>query len=270
MHSYLDGNYLPNEKLTISILDLGFIRGLTAYEFVRIYNGKCFDLQTHLERFLYSIEMQSLSPPQEDIPAICHHLIEENGMREGTLRFYRTPGIEGEGRLAIIAGTVPTFPKSTMALLTAPNFRCYPLVKSTYYAPALIEQGRAKQHGCDDIIFVDKDGALLELSFANFFAIKGQQLLTPAEGILPGVTRKHVLQLAHKLGFIPICRTIHLDEIPSMDEVFATNTTREIVPITQIDDVNFTTHTKTIELRKALRFHIQEITSRCHSSSIGV
>lgn len=257
MISYMDGVYTPNEQLSIPITDLGFMRSHTAYECVRHYNGHLFDIESHLERFYETMKTLGLICSPVDIIQICQSLIEKNRTPDGIFRIYQTSGIAGEGRLIILSQPLPIYLQTTSKVKTTPNFRTHPLVKATHYSHALKAIYDAKNEGFDEVIYLDEKKNLLELSYSNFFAIKDHFLITPKDGILPGVTRKHLLLIAPKVGLIPQERPLAYHEICFMDEVFHCNTTREVTPITQIDEIQFFFHAKTTLLHKALKSHIQ-------------
>ena len=248
--------------MVIDILDPGFSRSQTAYEFIRVYNGRLFDFEQHYKRLLFSISGQALPRLTEDLQKICQTLIEKNNMESGVFRIYQTPGVDLKGSLFVHADKVPIYHQDTSKVKTSPNFRANPDIKATHYAPAIVAMNTAQNDGFDQVLFTSPEGNLLELAFSNFFAIAGNCLLTPLDGILHGITRKHLLLVSESVGLKPVYRSINIKELHTFKEVFHANTTREVVPITQINDIHFPVHTKTKEIAKALRNRIDALTTK--------
>ncbi len=253
MISYNNGIYCQNEQMLIPISDPGFMRSQAAYEAIRVYEGQLFDFQGHYDRFLFSIKELMLPGLKVDLKKICESLSIKNQNVPSLLRIYQTAGIDQKGATYVLAEPLDTQYKKTSKICTFPNFRTHPLIKATHYAPALSANTLAMQQGFDETLFVSEKGDLLELSFSNFFAIKDDLLLTPEKDVLPGITRKHLLKLASSVGLIPTERVLNIRELPSFDEVFHSNTTKEIVPITQINDIIYPCHKKTLTLHEAFK-----------------
>ena len=121
-------------------------------------------------------------------------------------------------------------------LITTSLQRTAPEAKTTSYVSAIRALKEAKRHHAADALFVNEQGHVLEATRSNFFIFRGDTLVTPRAGILIGITRNVVLDLAR--GRFPIEeRPILLDELPQADEAFITSSSREIVPVVQIDDL---------------------------------
>lgn len=258
MISYNNGTDCDSGDLSIPILDPGFMRGHVAYEAIRVYEGHFFDFQTHLDRLLFSIEKLRMPELKIDLKKICADLNKKNDYKLCLFRIYYTPGVDLKGAVYIFCDPITTKVSRPEKVCTAPTFRNDPLIKSTHYGPALAALDKAKDEGFDDVLFIGKDHELLELAFSNFFAIKGNELLTPDADVLPGVTRKHILKIADKVGLTPICRQIKISEVVTFDEVFHSNTTKEVMPISQVDDILFPSHEKTHKLHEAFGAEIKK------------
>ena len=117
-----------------------------------------------------------------------------------------------------------------------PLQRVSPEAKTTSYVAAVRALKEAALRGADDALFVNKQGHVLEATRSNFFIFRRDTLVTPREGILIGITRNVVLDLAR--GRFPIEeRPILLAELAQADEAFVTSSSKEIVPVVQIDDL---------------------------------
>lgn len=120
-------------------------------------------------------------------------------------------------------------------LITYEHQRQLPHVKSIDYLMAIWLQPLVQEKDADDVLYY-KNGAAGECPRSNLFAVKEGVLITPSENILKGVIRKQVLQLAQ--GVLPVeVRTITLGELKEAAEVFVTSTTKQVLPVRQIDDV---------------------------------
>ena len=256
MISYNNGIDCDSGNLSVPLLDPGFMRGQVAYEAIRVYEGRFFDFEAHLNRFLFSIEKLQMPTLKFDLKKVCSELNEKNKHAPCLYRIYYTPGIDQKGALYIFSDPIKAKTSSLEKICTHPTFRNDPLIKSTNYGPALAALNKVRKKNFDDVLFIGKENELLELCFSNFFAIKDNELITPKDDVLPGVTRKHILSIARKVGLIPICRKIYLKEVATFDEVFHTNTTKEVVPICQINDTHFLKHQKTLQLHKAFSSHV--------------
>ncbi len=264
MISYMDGIYKPDEEMMIPVSDAGFMRSHAAYQCIRFYNTTLFDFEGHYERLIFSIEALALPPLNVDLKSICEALIEKNRLENGIFRIYRTSIAAGQdqGRLIVLTQPLPVYPKSTSTIMTYPNFRTHPLIKCTHYSFALKAVHDATREGFDEVVFTDPKGNLLELAHSNFFAIKGDTLITPKDNVLPGITRKHLLLIAPSIGLTPIQETINIRSLPTFDEVFHCNTTRDVVPITRINEVDFPKHTKTLLLKKSFETYVSSLSSK--------
>jgi len=121
-------------------------------------------------------------------------------------------------------------------VITTSLQRVAPQAKTTSYLAAIRALKDASRRGADDALFVNEQGHVLEGTRSNFFVFRGNTLVTPRAEILMGITRNVVLELAQ--GRFPIEeRPILLEELPQVDEAFMTGSSREIMPVVQIDDL---------------------------------
>jgi branched-chain amino acid aminotransferase len=245
---YIDGHYLSDAAATIPVSDLAVLRGYGVFDFFRTYGGKPFHLEAHLARLEQSAGMISLPLPQTlaDIRSIVLELLDRNGSAEVTVRIIVTGGTSddnitprGESRLLIlVAPLVPppdTWYRDGVKVITEHTERYLPEAKTINYIPAIVALQRAQAQAAIDAIYVDRAGRALEGTTTNLFAFYGDTLVTPGNGILRGITRQAVLELASDLYEVQL-RDLNVNELLRADEVFITSSNKQICPVRQIDD----------------------------------
>lgn len=245
---YIDGEWVHPPQATLSLHDLGILRGYSAFEALRTYDRRPFCLQEHVERLTRSAGMIDLELPrtQEDIAGIVHEIITRNPYRHAMVRLLVTGGESEDGIMAtsrpkLIVMINPLgerdwqyFAKGRY-LITTRLQRETPEAKTSNYVSAIRALKEAARRGADDALFVNEQGHVQETTRGNFFLIRGDTLITAREGILHGITRNIVLELARG-RFIVEERPILLKELAQADEAFMTSSSREITPIVRIDE----------------------------------
>jgi len=247
LYCYLNGKILPFKKAGISPLDIGFSRGYALIEVMRTYNGKIFNFYDHYSRLQNGARALKLKIPlsKPALEKIIYQLIKRNSLKEAKIRIILSGGI-GEEDLAI--GPKPTFfvyvaplhlypsnwYQTGVKLITLNYHRQNPQLKLSNYVEAIRYHDLLKKEGAAELLYVE-NGFVFECSTSNIFIFKGNILITPNHQVLPGVTRKTVINLAKK-RFKVVIRNITLDELKKADEVFITSTTREILPVVKINN----------------------------------
>ena len=251
---YLNGKLLPGEKAKISLLDYGFLFGFGLYETVRAYNGKVFRLDNHLARLRYSGNRLGIVIHTALIREAVNDVIKANGFKQTRLRICVSIG-EGtispnldsckQPTIAIIASEYkpPSREKYQngykVALSSIRRSSLSPVtyLKSTNTMENMLARRDAKDIGADEAFFLNEKGYLTEAAGSNLFLMKNGVLKTPRyeSGILPGVTRVVVFELAAKLGIKVREVNLKLADLLQADEVFITNSLIEIVPVTSFD-----------------------------------
>jgi 4-amino-4-deoxychorismate lyase len=259
---------LPSRPLAVAVLgrgvvdpdepvlhadDRGVLRGLAAFETLRVYGGRPFALQEHLERLKLSAGRMHLQVP--DLAAIAElafDALAAAGIADATMRLTVTGGREGEGPVAmVLIGALPGDLETLRAtgigvislqLGTDPRARrdapwLLDGVKSTSYAVNMAAHDEAERRGAGDAIFVASDGSVLEGPTTNVWWRRGTTLFTPALdlGILAGVTRAHVLRLAPAAGYATEEGWFPLGDLSDADEAFTSSSIRELMPIVRLD-----------------------------------
>ncbi len=246
---YVDGQWVHPNEAQISLNDLAVLRGYSAFEALRTYNRQPFRLDEHLNRLYHSAELIDLSIPwsHAEIAAIIHEIIDRNPYKQASIRMLVTGGLTEDGILPLnkpaLAVLISPLGERDLSkfeqgytLITTRLQRETPEAKTTSYVSAIRALKVAARQHADDALFVNEHNQVLEGTRSNFFIFRDDTLVTPHNGVLIGVTRNVVLELAN--GHFPIEeRPILLDELPLADEAFVTASSREITPVVQIDDI---------------------------------
>lgn len=246
---YINGRWVHPHKATISINDVAVLRGYSAFESLRTYDRHPFHLDEHLLRLYRSAAMIDLEIPfsREFVAILVREAIERNPYKHASIRLLVTGGESEDGvmpssepGLAVLVTPLGERDMERFAqgikLITSSLQRTTPEAKTSNYMAAIRALKDAQKHDASDALFVNEQGHVLEGTRSNFFAFRGDTLITPGTGILLGVTRRTVLDLAQ--GRFPIEeRPILLTELSQVDEAFITSSSKEITPVVRIDDV---------------------------------
>lgn len=236
--------------------DEALLRGRAVFETARVYDGRPFRLDAHIERMAVSAARVRLPHPDADeCMRLADGVLKAAGTGDVSLRFYWTgttlvataaeidPALEqkrGRGlRLAVVRW-------STGTLASA---------KSMSYAENMAAQDVAADRGADDALLVAHDGTVLEAPTANVWWRAGDALSTPSLElpILAGVTRAVVAELARGAGLTVHEGTFPVERLLSAEEVFLTSSIREVMPVRAVDDTSFGLGPAAHDLQRALR-----------------
>lgn len=240
--------------------DEALLRGRAAFETIRVYAGKPFKLTEHLDRMAASAERIGLPPVNRlELEALARQALEAADRPDGVLRLYWTPA---PASLALVSA-VPDYDELRergQRLISLRGVRAdtpwlLPGVKSTSYAVNIAAEAEARRRGADDALFVDADGTLLEGPTTNIWWRDGRTLLTPSLdlGILAGVTRATVIELAAGLGYEVEEGHFGLTPLLAAEEAFTSSSVREVMPVTELDGAPIARGAAADELQQALR-----------------
>jgi 4-amino-4-deoxychorismate lyase len=228
--------------------DEGLLRGRAAFETLRVYGGRPFSLEAHLDRLTASAASIGLPAVERRRLQVLVGLVlprAENG--DASLRLVWTAGPAGgiPSALALLS-TVPEWIEETrergataVSLLgvraSAPWL--LPGVKSTSYAVNMAADAEARRRGVDEALFVDGDGIVLEGTVTNIWWRLGSTLHTPGLdlGILAGVTRAALIQLAPECGYQVEEGAYPLAQLLAAEEAFTSSSVREVMPLVEVD-----------------------------------
>jgi branched-chain amino acid aminotransferase group I len=253
---YLNGSLIPLSQARISPLDCGLLYGYGLFETMRSYSGYIFLPERHIERLRGSAKFLGIDLSSiPDLGKAVYDTLRANSLSDARIRLTISGG-EGETIPDLLAPQRPT------VLITARGYTPYSgevyekgfrailshiqrntrsptsAIKSISYLDSLLARREAKLGGADEAILLNEQGFLAEGSTSNVFLVSGDILYTPSEdsGILPGVTREVVLELASSLGVKTAVKRIALEELNQADEAFLTNSLIEIMPLTQVSE----------------------------------
>ncbi|MHC1578886.1 MAG: aminotransferase class IV [Dehalococcoidia bacterium] len=255
---YVNGQLVSRSSARLSPFDHGFLYGYGLFETMRAYNGHIFRLDSHITRLLRSAESIGLTHPmlttnegRQSLKAACVATLEANKLKGARIRLTVSAG---EGDMTPDPGTCssPTVIISAKKLAALPpekyeaGFSAVlsslrrnsqsPLsrLKSTCYVENIFARMAARGAGYDEAILLNEQGYLAEGSTANIFLVSNGELITPSlgSGILPGIAREAVLEIAMASNIKTVERQVELKELIEAEEAFVTNSILEIVPLT--------------------------------------
>jgi branched-chain amino acid aminotransferase len=261
---YLDGQFFPKEEAKISVFDHGFLYGDGVFEGIRAYNGRVFRLDEHVERLYRSAKAIMLNIPcsesemREAVLETCRRNNLPNGyVRVVVSRGHGDLGIDpknchGNATVVIIADKLTMYPQSMyengMAVVTTATRRNSPAaldpnIKSLNYlnnilAKIEVNRARANDPTIGEGLMLNLDGYVAEATGDNIFVVTGGTLITPPTyvGILEGITRNCVLELARQLGIPAEERVFTMTTVYGATEIFLTGTGAEVIPVVRVDD----------------------------------
>ncbi|MBI5955783.1 MAG: aminotransferase class IV [Chloroflexi bacterium] len=246
---YINGEFLPEDEAKVSVLDLGLLRGYGVFELLRTYSGKPFRLKEHLERLKNSADQIGLRLPKspEEIAKVVDELLVQNRFHEANIKIILTGGVSpdqitplGTPSLFVLAYPATSYPAEFytegVKVVTVRIERFLATSKTINYIPAILALSQARKQEAVEALYVNKKGEVLEGTTSNFFVFKNKILITPKEGILLGISRQVVLELAKKEYKVTL-RPIKYEELGSIDEAFLTASNKEVMPVVRIDDM---------------------------------
>lgn len=246
---YVGGQWVHPRDAVISINDMAVLRGYSAFESLRTYDRRPFHLDEHLKRLYRSAELIELAIPwpASFIADVIAETIAQNSYKHASIRLLVTGGESEDGitptsQPTLVVMITPLGERDMqrfargIKLITTHLQREAPEAKTTNYMAAVRALKEAATRGAADALYVSRSGHMLEATRSNFFIFRGDTLVTPREGVLYGITRNVVLELARGRFTIEE-RPVLLDELPLTGEAFITSSSKEITPVVQIDDL---------------------------------
>ncbi|MCY4159380.1 MAG: aminotransferase class IV [Bacteroidetes bacterium] len=247
---------LPRSEATISVFDSAVQGGDAVWEGIRVYEGRVFELDAHLQRLMNSAHVMGFKdiPTREFIIDALFATLQSNGMRDDThVRLTLTRGEKTtsgmDPRLNVFGPTLivlaewkkPVYAESGIRLITSSVRRNTPqCLDSKIHHNNLINNILAKIEanlaGVDDAVMLDIHGYLSETNATNLFLVNNSALLTPhADSCLHGITRSKILRLAQDLSIPARESNLSMTQMYTADEVFTTGTMGELTPVLEVD-----------------------------------
>lgn len=256
--AYVNGRYVPHRQASVHVEDRGYQFADGVYEVCEVKDGHLIDMRRHLDRLARSLSELRIAPPMERtaLAIVLKETVRRNGVRDGLVYLQVTRGVARRDHAFPPAGTpssiVVTARRSDfaaqeklaergVAVITVPENR-WPRVdiKSVSLLPNVLAKQAAKEQGAREAWFVDAGGNVTEGSSTNAWIVTkdGALVTRPAEsGILRGITRTVVLELAQANGLTIEERAFSREEALSAREAFITAATTVVMPVISIDGV---------------------------------
>jgi len=246
---YLNGRFLPLEEARISVLDRGFLFGDGVYEVIPAYGGRLFRLNEHLARLESSLDQIRIRPPltHQQWRAILERLLPDD--RDRSVYLQVTRGVAEKRDHAMPAQPTPTVFAMSSELespfdvhagvgaitLDDTRWKLCQIKAITLLANILLRQ-QALDRNCAEAILI-RDGFVSEGAASNVFAVSDGVLVTPPKShdLLPGITRDLVLELAQANAIKAREAPISAETLSAADEIWLTSSTREILPVVELD-----------------------------------
>ena len=257
MRIWMDGRLVPVSEARISVFDHGLLYGDGVFEGIRIYNGKIFKEEEHIDRFYESAKciLLDIEMTRDEVSAAMHEAMDANDIRDGYIRLIATRGVGLLGiaiskaacpSVIVIAASIELYPPDLYArglrCVTAGTLRNHPStvsprVKSLNYLNNVMAKAEAKNAGADEAIMFNAEGYVTEGTGDNLFIVRRGELHTPpiSCGILDGITRRLVIELGRKRGYGVHESMLIRHDVYVADECFLTGTAAEIIPVVSLD-----------------------------------
>lgn len=253
---YLNGSFVARAEALVSVYDHGFLYGYGLFETMRAYNGRIFRLERHIGRLLEAASAlkMDIGLTAVGLEEACRATLAANGLKEARLRLTVSRGeagpFPGVGKKPTVVITASSYtPPPTQkyesgfraALAAYPRLSQPPLYrrKTTSYLANILARLDAEAAGLDEAIFLNERGHLSEGSASNIFLVRPSGgLATPplGSGLLPGVTRRAVLELADAMRIANAEGQVRIADLEHFSEAFLTNSTMEIMPLVSVRD----------------------------------
>ena len=260
--AWMNGKVLPISQAMIPVNDWGLVHSDITYDVVPVIDGAFFRFDEYLARFLSSMENLHLDPrmSKRDIKAALHQMVGKSSLRDSYVAMVCSrgkpkiagsrdprdcenhffawcvpyvhiikPEIVEQGATAWIAQNAYRIPENSVN----------PLVKNYHWGDFTQGIFEAKDKDYETVILLDYDGNVTEGPGFNVFAVKDKVLITPDRGVLAGVSRKTVLEMAEHLGINTSIRSLSVEELLEADEVFLSSSGGGVIPIIRVNETIF-------------------------------
>ena len=254
---FMNDRLVPEEEAKVSVFDHGLLYGDGVFEGLRSYSGRVFRLDAHLDRLWDSARAIALEIPlaKDVVAQAVNDTLAANKLVDGYVRLVVTRGAGSLGldpnrtknpQVIVIADTISLYPREFyekgLRIVTAATQRVHsaalsPRIKSLNYLNNIMAKLEGLQAGCVEALMLNHKGEVAECTGDNVFVIRSGSLLTPPPdaGILEGITRGAVMDLAHAAGIACHEATLTRYDLYTADECFLTGTAAEVIPVVEID-----------------------------------
>lgn len=271
---FLNGEFVDEEEAKVSVFDHGVLYGDGVFEGIRAYNGRVFRLQQHIDRLYESAKsvLLDIGMTKEEMTEALMETLRRNKLSDAYIRLVVTRGKGDLGldprnckkpSIFIIAAQIQLYPEELyekgLEVVTVPTRRnivegVNPRIKSLNYLNNVMAKIEANLAGVSEAILLNSEGYVTECTGDNIFIVKNGEVITspPFLGILEGVTRNAILEIAEKLGYRTSEKVFTRHDIYVSDECFLSGTAAEVVPVVKVDGRVIGEDGKPGEISKAL------------------
>ena len=256
--AYIDSEYVAIAEAKIPLQDWGFLHSDATYDVAHVWRGRFFRVDDYLDRFYVSMEKLRMSIPysRDQVRSIMFELATRSGLRDAYVEVVCTRGIPAPGSRdprscenRFLAFAIPfvwiandELRAKGLNLLISRQQRIPPesvdsSIKSYHWLDMVMALFEAYDHDADTAVLVDADGNLVEGPGFNVFVRTGDTVITPARGVLKGVTRQCMLELLERENLQVKQEPLPAATATAADEVFITSTAGGVMPVTQISNV---------------------------------
>lgn len=254
---YLNGEFVPEEQAVVSVFDHGLLYGDGVFEGIRAYYNRVFKLREHIVRLYESARSIGLEIPMTmaEMEEVVLETCRRNGLRDAYIRLVVTRGPGDLGldprkcsrpTIFCIAASIQLYPEELyekgLELVTVATRRnlpeaCNPRVKSLNYLNNIYAKMEANLVGAPEAVMLNQEGYVAEATGDNIFIVKNGVLITPPPhvGILEGITRNTVMEIARQKGIQVEEKLFTRHDIYTADECFLTGTAAEVIPAVKLD-----------------------------------
>jgi branched-chain amino acid aminotransferase len=257
MKIYLNGSYVEKDDAKVSVFDHGYLYGDGVFEGIRVYNGKIFRLDEHLERLYNSAHtiMLNISLSKIELQDAVIETLKLNKLKDAYIRLIVSRGVGDLGldprkcsgpTTVIIADKINLYPQKFyqegLEIITVPTRRnvteaVNPQIKSLNYLNNIMAKIEAIHCGYEEAIMLNNSGYVVECSGDNIFILSESKLYTPSShlGALKGITQEVVKELAKKRSIEVVSQVFSRHDVYNSQECFLTGTAAEIIPVVKVD-----------------------------------
>ena len=260
---YLNGSLVPRSEAKVSVFDHGFLYGYGLFETMRVYNGRIFLLERHIERLIASAAVIGFKVGLSgtDLRKACTETVMANNLNEARVRLTVTngeadtfPWTDTAGKNTVVITARPYTPFSEekyrhgfrvgIASLRRNSQSQVSGIKSNNYLDNILAKMEAERDSLDEALLLNEKGYITECGSSNIFFVSDSGLITPSEtnGLLPGITRGLVIELAGKLDIKFTETDVGLSDLNTFQEAFITSSMMEIMPLVSVRDETGYTH----------------------------
>ena len=255
--AWIEGEYVPIAEARIPILDTGFLRSDVTYDVAAVWKGRFFRLEDHLDRFEASWRRLRMQPglSRQEMRAILFECVARSGLKDAFVEMILSRGVDRHGvrdprrfencfyayAIPYVWLVKPEDQEIGTHLIVArdtvriPPRSIDPTVKNFQWGDLVRGQFEAYDQGGHTAVLADADGNLTDGPGFNLFACHDGTLLTPSHGVLQGITRRTVLDLAEEQGIATSVTMFNAQVLRSASEIFLTSTAGGVMPVTILD-----------------------------------